>query len=224
MLYITGDTHGNQLKWLEQIHPALSPGDGVIVAGDFGYGFWSGPLGRRTRFTTGLAAQPYAVFFIDGNHENFDRLLALPVEPWRGGRIQRIRPNVIHLMARRGLFNRGAHGLHLRRRTLRRLLAAKARRVVVAAGDAGAGGVPPRVGEPAPRPWPVDYSSRTPPRLRRGTISPRCTGQYPPAAAGGAAAHELSRGRAPCDGLSPLVLWPPPHRSGALVARAGRGI
>lgn len=28
---------------------------------------------------------------------------------------------------------------------------------MVAAGDAGAGGVPPRVGEPAPRPWPVDY-------------------------------------------------------------------
>ena len=98
MLYITGDTHGNQLKWLEQIHPALSPGDGVIVAGDFGYGFWSGPLGSEDAFYDWLAAQPYAVFFIDGNHENFDRLLALPVEPWRGGRIQRIRPNVIHLM------------------------------------------------------------------------------------------------------------------------------
>lgn len=98
MLYITGDTHGNQLKWLEQIHPALSPGDGVIVAGDFGYGFWSGPLGSEDAFYDWLAAQPYTVFFIDGNHENFDRLLALPVEPWRGGRIQRIRPNVIHLM------------------------------------------------------------------------------------------------------------------------------
>ena len=98
MLYITGDTHGNQLKWLEQIHPALSPGDGVIVAGDFGYGFWSGPLGSEDAFYDWLAAQPYAVFFIDGNHENFARLLALPVEPWRGGRIQRIRPNVIHLM------------------------------------------------------------------------------------------------------------------------------
>lgn len=98
MLYITGDTHGNQLKWLEQIHPALSPGDGVIVAGDFGYGFWSGPLGSEDAFYDWLAAQPYAVFFIDGNHENFDRLLALPVKPWRGGRIQRIRPNVIHLM------------------------------------------------------------------------------------------------------------------------------
>ena len=85
MLYITGDTHGNQLKWLEQIHPALSPGDGVIVAGDFGYGFWSGPLGSEDAFYDWLAAQPYAVFFIDGNHENFDRLLALPVEPCVAG-------------------------------------------------------------------------------------------------------------------------------------------
>ena len=56
MLYITGDTHGNQLKWLEQIHPALSPGDGVIVAGDFGYG--PGRSGRRTRFTTGSPRSP----------------------------------------------------------------------------------------------------------------------------------------------------------------------
>ena len=62
MLYITGDTHGNQLKWLEQIHPALSPGDGVIVAGDFGYGFWSGPLGSEDAIYDWLAAQPYAVF------------------------------------------------------------------------------------------------------------------------------------------------------------------
>lgn len=32
------------------------------------------------------------------NHENFDRLMAYPVEEWHGGKIQRIRPSVIHLM------------------------------------------------------------------------------------------------------------------------------
>lgn len=175
MLYITGDTHGNQLKWLEQIHPALSPGDGVIVAGDFGYGFWSGPLGSEDAFYDWLAAQPYAVFFIDGNHENFDRLLALPVEPWRGGRIQRIRPNVIHLM-------RGEVYL------------IEGRTVFTFGGGHSADFWRRKPGAswwPQEMPEPEEYrraseslrrvhgrsttSSRTPPRLRRGTISPRCT-------------------------------------------------
>ena len=36
MIYITGDTHGNQFKWLEQIDPVLKEGDIIIVCGDFG--------------------------------------------------------------------------------------------------------------------------------------------------------------------------------------------
>lgn len=39
MIYITGDTHGNQFKWLEQIDPILKEGDIIIVCGDFGIGF-----------------------------------------------------------------------------------------------------------------------------------------------------------------------------------------
>lgn len=42
MLYITGDTHGNQYKWVEQIEPVLSPADIILVCGDFGVGFWNG--------------------------------------------------------------------------------------------------------------------------------------------------------------------------------------
>lgn len=122
--------------------------------GDFGYGFWSGPLGSEDAFYDWLAAQPYAVFFIDGNHENFDRLLALPVEPWRGGRIQRIRPNVIHLMRGevyliegRTVFTfGGGHSADFWRR--------KPGASWWPQEMPGAGGVPPRVGEPAPRPWP----------------------------------------------------------------------
>lgn len=40
MIYITGDTHGNQFKWLEQIDPILKEGDIIIVCGDFGIGFF----------------------------------------------------------------------------------------------------------------------------------------------------------------------------------------
>ena len=35
---------------------------------------------------------------MDGNHENFDRLYAYPVEKWHGGKVHKIRPSVIHLM------------------------------------------------------------------------------------------------------------------------------
>lgn len=42
MIYITGDTHGNQDRWLGQIHPMLAAGDTIIIAGDFGVGFWNG--------------------------------------------------------------------------------------------------------------------------------------------------------------------------------------
>lgn len=40
MIYITGDTHGNQFKWLEQIDHVLKEGDIIIVCGDFGIGFF----------------------------------------------------------------------------------------------------------------------------------------------------------------------------------------
>ena len=36
--------------------------------------------------------------FVDGNHDNFNILNALPVEEWCGGKVHRVRPNVIHLM------------------------------------------------------------------------------------------------------------------------------
>lgn len=41
MIYVTGDTHGNQFKWLEQIDPILKEGDIIIVCGDFGIVFSS---------------------------------------------------------------------------------------------------------------------------------------------------------------------------------------
>lgn len=42
--------------------------------------------------------KPFTTLFVDGNHENFDRLMAYPVEKWNGGNIHRISKSVIHLM------------------------------------------------------------------------------------------------------------------------------
>lgn len=38
------------------------------------------------------------MLFVSGNHENFDLLAEYPVGDWCGGKVQRIRPPVIHLM------------------------------------------------------------------------------------------------------------------------------
>ena len=37
------------------------------------------------------------MLFVDGNHENFDLLHTFPICGWHGGRVQVIRPSVLHL-------------------------------------------------------------------------------------------------------------------------------
>ena len=45
-----------------------------------------------------LDCKSFTTLFVDGNHENFDRLYEYPVEEWHGGKVHKIRPSVIHLM------------------------------------------------------------------------------------------------------------------------------
>ena len=73
--------------------------DYVIICGDFG-GVWNkGKENKEEKYLMDwLAAKPFTTLFVDGNHENFDRLYAYPVEEWHGGRIHKIRPSVIHMM------------------------------------------------------------------------------------------------------------------------------
>lgn len=45
-----------------------------------------------------LAEKPYTICFCDGNHENFNAIYSYPQQTWNGGRVHRIRENIIHLM------------------------------------------------------------------------------------------------------------------------------
>lgn len=99
MIYDTGDIHGNQHKWIEQIQPTLSSEDILIVNGDFGIGFWNGRYwSEETSFYDWISEQEYTVLFADGNHEDFNKLGGHPVELWNGGKVHKIRHNLIHLM------------------------------------------------------------------------------------------------------------------------------
>lgn len=73
--------------------------DYVIVCGDFG-GVWNKEVENKEEkhLLDWLEEKPFTTLFVDGNHENFDRLYSYPVELWHGGKVHKIRPSVIHLM------------------------------------------------------------------------------------------------------------------------------
>lgn len=98
MILITGDTHGtidyNKVFLLNQ-KKVLSEKDYLIITGDFG-GVWnSRTLEADLSYYEKL---PFTILFVDGNHENFDLLNSYPVEIWNGGKIHKIKENIIHLM------------------------------------------------------------------------------------------------------------------------------
>ncbi|MBQ3136527.1 MAG: metallophosphoesterase [Clostridia bacterium] len=112
MIYITGDTHRNIKRFMhgnaEFIHDMTWTKDDVlIVCGDFGFVFYDTPE-EHDMLDWFEKNKPYTICFVDGNHENHPRLAEYPLEEWHGGKIHRIRKNVIHLM-RGQVFNIQGH-------------------------------------------------------------------------------------------------------------------
>lgn len=105
MLYVTGDTHGEEGRFLYKdsaIEKNLTENDKIIICGDFGY-IWNDSYKER-QFLNLLADKPYQILWVDGNHENFDLINEYSVEEWCGGKVHIIRrdkegnPKIIHLM------------------------------------------------------------------------------------------------------------------------------
>lgn len=99
--FITGDTHQshsirklNRKKFPEQ--EVLTKDDYVIICGDFGM-IWNNSA-EELYWRKWLDEKPFTTLFVDGNHENFDLLNAMPVEQWNGGKIHRVSDSIIHLM------------------------------------------------------------------------------------------------------------------------------
>ncbi|MEG1564656.1 MAG: metallophosphoesterase family protein [Bacteroides sp.] len=97
-IYITGDCHGDYARFSKQRFPEqenMTRDDFVIILGDFGY--WDNSP-EQVYQRSWLSELPFTLLFVDGNHENYDMLDALPVESWMGGKIQKISENIFHLM------------------------------------------------------------------------------------------------------------------------------
>lgn len=99
MIYVTGDTHGYnnfyKLRAFADKHPELTKDDYVIIAGDFG-GVWDKRMLEKD--LKPFSNLPFTILFVDGNHENFDLINSYPVEIWNGGKVHKIRHDIIHLM------------------------------------------------------------------------------------------------------------------------------
>lgn len=98
MIYITGDTHGEQGRFLELNmygESQWTDKDILIVCGDFGYLFTN--QAYEHAFLNSLEKKPYTICFCDGNHENFPAIKEYPRVKWNGGYVHKIRENVLHL-------------------------------------------------------------------------------------------------------------------------------
>ena len=102
MIYITGDTHAEFERFSTKRFPEqknLTRDDYLIICGDFG-GIWDcyRSSNREKYWLDWLETKPFTLLFVDGNHENFDRLKEFPVCNFKGGKAHKIRNNIYHLM------------------------------------------------------------------------------------------------------------------------------
>jgi len=102
-IWITGDCHSDVRRFsvdsfYEQKEMTNQDENFMIVCGDFGL-VWDRDGESKTEkyWLDWLENKPFTTLFIDGNHENFDRLYQYPVKEWHGGKVHEIRPHVLHL-------------------------------------------------------------------------------------------------------------------------------
>ena len=99
-IIVTGDIHGNPFRRLNLENfpegKTYTKEDYVIILGDFGL-VWDDSAMEHSCLDW-LENKPWTTLFIDGNHENYDLLNKFPIEEWGGGRVQKIRSSIIHLL------------------------------------------------------------------------------------------------------------------------------
>lgn len=98
---IAGDIHGTLDIWkLERFFTGredeFTKDDYLIVCGDACIcGFLASDEAATRSIIRGL---PVTTLFVDGNHENFEKLNSYTIDIWNGGKVHFIESNIIHLM------------------------------------------------------------------------------------------------------------------------------
>jgi len=95
-VYITGDMHGDIERLYDKEFRKLKKGDTLIVCGDFGYIFDGGELEKKViKF---FSTRKFVTAFVEGTHDNMQKINHSRVTVWKGGKVHRIKGNLIHLM------------------------------------------------------------------------------------------------------------------------------
>ena len=105
MVFVTGDCHANFERFSAdnfRKQEAMTRADTVLVCGDFG--IWNDSP-RERYWLDWLEQKQFTIAFVDGNHENFDRLYSdeFPVVDFHGAKAHQIRENLFHIL-RGGIF------------------------------------------------------------------------------------------------------------------------
>ena len=102
MVFVTGDCHGEFRKFTAKNFPQqkeLTKSDTIIVCGDFG-GVWDIVESSYEKYWLDwLNSKSFTTIFVDGNHENFDRLENdYEIIDFHGAKAHKIRDSVFHIM------------------------------------------------------------------------------------------------------------------------------
>lgn len=100
---ILGDTHGD-FRRLSMANSTHVTNTTFIVCGDFGFVWDNEAEHNINRLSKMLTMGSNELFFVDGNHENFNLLYQYPVEEFCGGKVHTLAHNIKHLM-RGQIFN-----------------------------------------------------------------------------------------------------------------------
>ncbi|MBQ7798019.1 MAG: metallophosphoesterase [Clostridia bacterium] len=103
-IFVCGDTHGTlDAKKIERLckDKILDYKDYIIICGDAGIVWSDDVTENHITFYEKLNTN---ILFIDGNHENFDKLKRYPMEMWNGGLTHKISTH-IHFLLRGQIFD-----------------------------------------------------------------------------------------------------------------------
>lgn len=109
MIYITGDIHGNPFSRFNSTNfpegKKMTKNDYVIICGDFGMIFGEPNTKTKEMLNTEeyslnwLDKKPWTTLFVDGNHENHNRLNSeFPIINFNGAKAHKIKDSIYHIM------------------------------------------------------------------------------------------------------------------------------
>ena len=92
MIYITGDTHGDIGIFSERRLDHLKKDDTLIITGDFGF-IWNDSK-EESKNLKKLSKKKFDILFVEGAHENFERLKEFEEVPFHEGTARKIADNI----------------------------------------------------------------------------------------------------------------------------------